>query len=49
MIVDIFFNMAQNLETIDENQITIQEIFNRLIKIRSDLTINHINSKKYMK
>ena len=45
VIVDIFFNMAQNLETIDENQITIQEIFNRLIKIRSDLTTNHINSK----
>ena len=45
VIVDIFFNMAQNLETIDENQITIKEIFNRLIKIRNDLTINHINSK----
>ena len=26
VIVDIFFNMAQNLETIDENQITIKEI-----------------------
>jgi hypothetical protein len=45
VIVDIFFNMAQNLEQVDEDKINIHDIFNRFIKIRSELTTNHINSK----
>ena len=37
VIVDIFFNMAQNLEQVDEDDISIQDIFNRFIKIRNEL------------
>ena len=44
VVVDIFFNMAQNLEQVDEDEISIQDIFDRFIKIRNELTINHINS-----
>ena len=44
VIVDIFFNIAQNLEQVDEDKISVQDIFNRFIKIRNELTINHINS-----
>ena len=37
IIVDICFNMAQNLEEIDESQIKLNDIFQKFIKIRDSL------------
>ena len=31
VVVDIFFNMAQNLEQVDEDEISIQDIFDRFM------------------
>ena len=43
VIVDIFFNMAQNLEQIDEEQMKLDEIFQRFLEARRKLTSQHIN------
>ena len=43
VIVDLYFNMAQNLEKIDESQMKLQDIFQRFLKIRDDLAKYHIN------
>ena len=43
IIVDICFNMAQNLEEIDESQMKLDDIFQRFLKIRSSLDKIHRN------
>jgi len=45
VIVDICFNIAQNLEKIDKNQIEINEIFQRFLKTRETLSTYNINSR----
>ena len=45
VIVDICFNMAQNLEQIDESQMKLDDIFHRFLKIRADLDKTHIKAK----
>ena len=45
VIVDICFNMAQNLEQIDESQMKLDDIFHRFLKIRTDLDKTHIKAK----
>ena len=45
VIVDVYVNMALNLEKIEESDTDIQEIFQRFIKIRKDMSYYHINSK----
>jgi len=43
VIVDICFNMAQNLEEIDREQMELGEIFQRFLEVRRKLTSQHIN------
>jgi hypothetical protein len=43
IIVDICFNMAQNLEEIDESQMKLDDIFQRFLKIRASLDKIHRN------
>tara|TARA_Y100000034_G_scaffold88865_1_gene106744 strand:- start:483 stop:1490 length:1008 start_codon:yes stop_codon:yes gene_type:complete len=44
VIVDIFFNMAQNLEKIDESQMSLNEIFKRFTKMRDELSQNGVHT-----
>jgi len=44
VIVDMCFNMAQNLEKIDESQMKLQDIFQRFLKIRNDFMKYRIKS-----
>jgi hypothetical protein len=43
VIVDICFNIGQNLERIDEEQMKLEDIFQRFIEIRRELTRRHIS------
>ena len=43
VIVDICFNIAQNLEEIDKEKMELVEIFQRFIEVRRKLTELHIN------
>ena len=45
VIVDICFNMGQNLEKIDEDKMKLDKIFKRFLKIREDLSLEHINTR----
>ena len=45
IIVDICFNMAQNLEVIDESEISLKDIFKKFIKIRDELWTFGINAE----
>jgi len=45
VIVDICFNMAQNLEMIDKSEYKLQDIFERFLNIRRKLTTHNISHK----
>ena len=45
VIVDICFNIAQNLEKVDEEQIKLGDIFQRFLRVRNELTDLRINHR----